>query len=205
MGFGEGGAAYHDDHLTTSTEVSVTNATHLLQDLYKVGFRDPKHEIIDQTPPGSTFSRSLFVVSRKQCPRLGITVIIDGVEQPKIEAGGSRQYVDPVVRDVAPSPEGIRRRSEPRQLWRWRSTLMTRGRRGDRRLSRAARRGEAAEEAEEGVSEEKGPCTRVRRENLVGLDGSHCPSCVSARCGVIALRPRPDLDGGACLAPQCRS
>ena len=33
-----------------------------------------------------------------------------GVEQPKIEAGGSRQYVDPVVYDVAPDPEGIRRR-----------------------------------------------------------------------------------------------
>merc|ERR1712216_1059424 len=48
----------------------------------------------------------------KQCPRLGITVIIDGVEQPKIEAGGSRQYVDPVVRDVAPDPVGIRRRKK---------------------------------------------------------------------------------------------
>ena len=102
MGFGEGGAEYHDDHLTTSTEVSVTNATHLLEDLYKVGFRDPNHEIVEQSPPGSTFSQSLMVVARKQCPRLGITVIIDGVEQPEIEAGGSRQYVDPIVRDVAP-------------------------------------------------------------------------------------------------------
>merc|ERR1712072_670755 len=64
----------------------------------------------DQSPPSSLFSQSLMVVGRKQCPMLGITVIIDGVEQPKIEAGGSRQYVDPVVRDVAPDPEGIRRR-----------------------------------------------------------------------------------------------
>ena len=42
-------------------------------------------------------------------------MIIDGVEQPKIEAGGSRQYVDPVVRDVAPSPEGISGGSEQRR------------------------------------------------------------------------------------------
>ena len=34
MGFGEGGADYHDDHLTTSTEVSVRE-THLLEDLCK--------------------------------------------------------------------------------------------------------------------------------------------------------------------------
>ena len=53
MGFGEGRCAYYDDHLTTNTEVSVTNATHLLEDLYKVGFRDPKHEIVEQSPPGS--------------------------------------------------------------------------------------------------------------------------------------------------------
>ena len=56
MGFGEGGAEYHDDHLTTVSEVSVTNATFLLEDLYKVGFRDPKHEIAERAPV--TFSHA---------------------------------------------------------------------------------------------------------------------------------------------------
>merc|ERR1711970_1603880 len=59
MGFGEGGVDYYDDHLTTVSEVSVTNATHLLEDLYKVGFRDHTHEIVEQSPPSSLFSQSL--------------------------------------------------------------------------------------------------------------------------------------------------
>ncbi|CAH0379567.1 unnamed protein product [Pelagomonas calceolata] len=181
MGFGEGGADYHDDHLTTSTEVSVTNATHLLQDLYKVGFRDHTHEIIEQSPPGSLFSQSLMVVARKQCPRLGITVIIDGVEQPKIEAGGSRQYVDPVVHDVAPSPEGIRRRKRAAENCG-----------GEVEIDEDEVDAEIADlqrqlaEAKRKKKRKKGAPTKRQplhpqfvEDNLVGLDGKTCPSCVN--------------------------
>ena len=181
MGFGEGGAAYHDDHLTTSTEVSVTNATHLLEDLYKVGFRDPKHEIVEQSPPGSTFSRSLFVVSRKQCPRLGITVIIDGVEQPKIEAGGSRQYVDPVVRDVAPSPEGIRRRKRAAENCGGEAEIDDDEVDAEiadlqRQLDEAKRR----KKRKKGSPKKRKPLhPQFVEDNLVGLDGKTCPSCVN--------------------------
>ena len=181
MGFGEGGADYYDDHLTTSTEVSVTNATHLLQDLYKVGFRDPKHEIVDQSPPGSTFSRSLFVVARKQCPRLGITVIIDGVEQPKIEAGGSRQYVDPVVRDVAPSPEGIRRRKRAAENCGGEADIDDDEVDAEiadlqRQLAEAKRK----KKRKKGSPKKRQPLNpQFVEDNLVGLDGKTCPSCVN--------------------------
>ena len=181
MGFGEGGAAYHDDHLTTSTEVSVTNATHLLQDLYKVGFRDPNHEIIEQSPPGSTFSQSLMVVARKQCPRLGITVIIDGVEQPKIEAGGSRQYVDPVVRDVAPDPVGIRRRKKIAENCGAEAELDEDEVDAEiedlqRQLAEAKRR----KQRKKGSPKKRQPLNpQFVEDNLVGLDGKTCPSCVN--------------------------
>jgi ubiquinone/menaquinone biosynthesis C-methylase UbiE len=181
MGFGEGGVDYYDDHLTTNTEVSVTNATHLLEDLYKVGFRDHTHEIIEQSPPGSTFSRSLFVVSRKQCPRLGITVIIDGVEQPTIEAGGSRQYVDPVVRDVAPSPDGIRRRKKIAENCGAEAEIDD-----DEVDAEIADLQRQLAEAKRKKKRKKGSPTKRKplhpqfvEDNLVGLDGKTCPSCVN--------------------------
>ena len=181
MGFGDGGAEYHDDHLTTSTEVSVTNATHLLEDLYKVGFRDPKHEIVEQSPPGSTFSQSLMVVGRKQCPRLGITVIIDGVEQPKIEAGGSRQYVDPVVHDVAPSPDGIRRRKRAAENCGAEAEIDE-----DEVDAEIADLQRQLAEAKRKKKRKKGPPRKRKplnpqfaEDNLVGLDGKTCPSCVN--------------------------
>ena len=181
MGFGEGGAAYHDDHLTTAGEVSVTNATHLLEDLYKVGFRDPKHEIVEQSPPGSTFSQSLMVVGRKQCPMLGITVIIDGVEQPKIEAGGSRQYVDPVVYDVAPSPDGIRRRKRAAENCGGEAEIDD-----DEVDAEIADLQRQLAEAKRRKQRKKGPPKKRKplhpqfvEDNLVGLDGKTCPSCVN--------------------------
>ena len=181
MGFGEGGAAYYDDHLTTSTEVSVTNATHLLEDLYKVGFRDHTHEIVEQSPPGSTFSQSLMVVARKQCPMLGITVIIDGVEQPKIEAGGSRQYVDPVVYDVAPSPDGIRRRKRAAENCGGEAEIDE-----DEVDAEIADLQRQLDEAKRRKKRTKGPPKKRKplhpqfvEDNLVGLDGKTCPSCVN--------------------------
>ena len=180
MGFGEGGVPYYDDHLTTNTEVSVTNATHLLEDLYKVGFRDPNHEIIDQSPPGSTFSQSLMVVARKQCPMLGITVIIDGVEQPKIAAGGSRQYVDPVVRDVAPSPEGIRRRKRAAENCGGEAEIDD-----DEVDAEIADLQRQLDEAKR-KKKRKGPPKKRQplhpqfvEDNMVGMDGKTCPSCVN--------------------------
>ena len=181
MGFGEGGAAYHDDHLTTNTEVSVTNATYVLEDLYKVGFRDHTHEIVEQSPPGSTFSQSLMVVARKQCPRLGITVIIDGVEQPKIEAGGSRQYVDPVVYDVAPDPEGIRRRKRAAENCGGEAEIDD-----DEVDAEIADLQRQLAEAKRRKKRKKGPLKKRQplhpqfvEDNLVGLDGKTCPSCVN--------------------------
>ena len=181
MGFGEGGAEYHDDHLTTNTEVSVTNATHLLEDLYKVGFRDHTHEIVEQSPPSSLFSQSLMVVARKQCPMLGITVIIDGVEQPKIEAGGSRQYVDPVVHDVAPDPEGIRRRKRAAENCGGEAEIDD-----DEVDAEIADLQRQLAEAKRRKKRKKGPPKKRKplhpqfvEDNLVGLDGKTCPSCVN--------------------------
>jgi ubiquinone/menaquinone biosynthesis C-methylase UbiE len=181
MGFGEGGAGYYDDHLTTSTEVSVTNATHLLQDLYKVGFRDHTHEVVAQSPPSSLFSQSLLVVGRKQCPMLGITVIIDGVEQPKIEAGGSRQYVDPVVHDVAPSPDGIRRRKRAAENCGGEAEIDE-----DEVDAEIADLQRQLAEAKRRKKRKKGPPKKRKplhpqfvEDNLVGLDGKTCPSCVN--------------------------
>ena len=100
-------------------------------------------------------------------------MIIDGVEQPKIEAGGSRQYVDPVVRDVAPSPEGIRRRKRAAENCGVRPTLMTRrSRRGDRRLTRQLDEAKRKKKRKKGSPKKKEPLhPQFVEDNLVGLDG----------------------------------
>ena len=179
LGFGGGdGADYYDDAFTNTPEVAVTNATHFLADLYRVGFRDEAHEIIQQSPPGSVFAQSLFVVARKQCPLLDITIIIGGVEQPQ-ERGTNRQYVDAVVHDVIASPDGIRRRKK---------TAENCGAEADIEEGEVdAEIADLERQLEEAKAKRtRKPCKKARKplhpqfveDNLVGLDGT-CSSCVN--------------------------
>ena len=112
---------------------------------------------------------------------IGNKKFIDGVEQPKIEAGGSRQYVDPVVHDVAPSPEGIRRRKRAAENCGAEAEIDDEEVDAEiadlqRQLAEAKRK----KKRKKGAPKKRKPLNpQFVEDNLVGLDGKTCPSCVN--------------------------